>query len=78
MQLRWCAICQAAIHAGEAVVPASVNEAWQSGAGGNTTHVHFAINAIDTHTGTMFLKDNMAIIAKQLSSHLKLHPGVTL
>jgi hypothetical protein len=26
----------------------------------------------------MFLKDNMAIIAKQLSSHLKLHPGVTL
>lgn len=69
----------AMLHRGEAVIPADANSGGfdRSSAGGDT-HVHFAINAIDAHTGTMFLKNNMGIIAKQLSSHLRLNPGVRL
>jgi len=68
----------AMIHKGEAVVPASVNGAWQNGGlGGGDTHVHFGINAIDAQNGAAFLKNNMGMLAKMLASHLRTNPGVS-
>jgi hypothetical protein len=45
-----------------------------SGAGGGDTHIHLAVNlsAIDTHTGTKFLLDNMPRIAAGLKNQWRI------
>lgn len=61
------------VHAGETVVPASVNQPYQGGGAGANMSV--TIQAIDTQTGYEFLQRNLPALARNLSAYMNLNPS---